>query len=90
MKIDAINEHVIVEVLNQSTEQKSDGGIVLPGMAINPPQGMGTVLSIGPKCTQGMNIGDTIVFAKHGGQDIMDIPTKKIYKVLKEKSSLIK
>lgn len=83
MKIDAINEHVIVEIVDVVVE-KSQGGIILPENVANPPQKIGRVLSVGPKCTQGIEIGNIIMFAKHGGQDIMDIATNKIFKVLKE------
>lgn len=79
--IEALNDHVIVDVLEQ-VEEITEGGIVIPETAVSKPQCYGYVLSVGPKVVSVLKSGDTIIFAKHGGQVIMS--GKKILKVLKE------
>ena len=79
-KIQAINDHVIVEVV-VATEATSEGGIFLPATAEMEPQKYGEVISVGPDITD-IKVGDIIAFAKFGGQDI--ILNRVIIKVLKK------
>ena len=79
-KIQAINDHVIVEVI-QDTEKKSEGGIVLPETVETEPQRYGKVISVGPNIDD-IKVDDVVAFAKFGGQDI--ILNRVIIKVLKK------
>lgn len=79
-KIVAINDHVVVEVITPKTEKITDGGIVVPLNVETEPQKYGKVVSVGESVTT-IKVGDNIIFAKHGGQDI--ILNGKIIKVLK-------
>jgi chaperonin GroES len=79
-KIQALNDHIIVE-LEIESERKTDSGIVLPGMVVTEPQKYGKVISVG-KDIKDIKIGDTVAFAKFGGQDI--ILNKVVIKVLKK------
>jgi co-chaperonin GroES (HSP10) len=89
-KIQAVNNHVIVEV-DVEGERKSEGGLHLPGSVTIEPQKYGTVTSIGPdvnysisakKYTGTLKVGDKIAFSKHGGQDIY--LNGKLVKILKD------
>ena len=83
MKIDALNDHIIVEVID-TVETKSDGGIILPETVVNLPQKFGKVISVGPKVDdKRVKVGVTLAFAKFGGQDIL-MHGKSIIKVLKQ------
>ena len=79
-KIQAINDHVIVELV-VATENTSEGGIFLPGTVEMEPQRYGNVISVGPDITD-IKVGDVIAFAKFGGQDI--ILNRVVIKVLKK------
>ena len=79
-KIQALNDHVIVEVL-EPIESTSEGGIVLPGTVIMEPQKYGQVVSVGEDIKD-IKIGDIVAFAKFGGQDI--ILNRVVIKVLKK------
>jgi len=79
-KIQAINDHVIVEVVVPA-ENTSEGGIFLPGTVEMEPQRYGNVISVGPDISD-IKVGDVIAFAKFGGQDI--ILNRVVIKVLKK------
>lgn len=78
-ELQAINDHVIVELV-MPKEDTTASGIILPEQVIMEPQKYGKVLSVG-ELVQTIKVGDTIAFAKFGGQDI--ILNRKIIKVLK-------
>lgn len=78
-KIQAINDHVIVEVVLPA-ENKTEGGLIVPLNVEMEPQKYGVVLSVGEQ-VKTVEVGDTLIFAKFGGQDI--ILNGKILKVLK-------
>ena len=78
-EIQAINDHVIVEVV-MPTEDVTKGGIILPEQVIMEPQKYGKVISVG-ELVKTIKVGDLLAFAKFGGQDI--ILNGKIIKVLK-------
>jgi len=79
--IEALNDHVVVDVLEE-VEEISEGGIVIPETVSSRPQCYGYVLSVGPKVVSILKPGDIVIFAKYGGQAVMN--GKKILKVLKE------
>jgi co-chaperonin GroES (HSP10) len=78
-EIQAINDHVIVEVV-MPKEDITEGGIVVPLNVKMEPQTYGEVISVG-ELVNTVKIGDILAFAKFGGQDI--ILNGKIIKVLK-------
>lgn len=78
--IEALNDHVVVEVI-EAVEETSDGGIIIPQSIVNRPQKYGKVISVGPCVEQVIQEGDLLIFAKHGGQDI--ILNNVVLKVLK-------
>lgn len=80
-KLVAVNDHVIVEII-QELEEITDAGIVIPEGVVRKPQGYGKIISIGSQVNIALNIGDTIIFHKQGGMDIMI--ANKIFKVLKQ------
>ena len=80
-KLIAVNDHVIVEIL-QEIEEITDAGIVIPESIVKKPQGYGKIISIGSQVNIALNIGDTIIFHKQGGMDVMI--GNKIFKVLKQ------
>jgi co-chaperonin GroES (HSP10) len=78
--IEALNDHVVVELI-ESVEETSEGGIIIPQSIVNRPQKYGIVISVGPSVEQSIQEGDLLIFAKHGGQDI--ILNNIVLKVLK-------
>jgi len=80
--IEALNDHIIVDVLPQG-EETTEGGIVIPDTSNTAkPQAYGYVLSVGPKVVSPIKPTDVVVFHKNGGQVIMN--GSKILRVLKE------
>jgi len=86
--LQGIKDKVIVEILND--EKVTEGGIIVPETVDRSPQKYGKIISMGEDVT-GLNIGDTIVFAKFGGQDILFegkllkvLMINEIYGVIKE------
>ena len=73
----AVKDKIVVEVLKP--EEKTQGGIIIPETAEKDPQGYGRVISVGEEITT-IKEGDTILFAKFGGQDILI--DRQIMKVL--------
>jgi len=68
-KIQAINDHVVVEELIK-TEDKTDAGIIIPQTVKMEPQKYGKVLSIGEKVTN-LKVDDIVVFHQSGGQAVI-------------------
>ena len=75
--IQAIGDKVIATIVKKSEELSS--GIIIPDTVNQEPQGYGEVISVGEDVTT-ISKGDTILFHKQGGQDI--ILNRKIVKVL--------
>jgi len=68
-KIQAINDHVVVEELIK-TENTTESGIIIPQTVKMEPQKYGRVLSVGEKVTN-VKADDIIVFHQSGGQAVM-------------------
>ena len=68
-KIQAINDHVVVEELIK-TEDKTEAGIIIPQTVKMEPQKYGKVLSIGEKVTN-LKVDDIVVFHQSGGQAVI-------------------
>ena len=75
MKFTPLHDKVLVKRTEE--EEKSAGGIVLPGSATEKPS-QGEVVAVGPgKKTEngdvspvGVAVGDTVVFGQYGGNEI--------------------
>ena len=75
MKFTPLHDKVLVKRTEE--EEKSAGGIVLPGSATEKPS-QGEVVSVGPgKKTEngdispvGVAVGDTVIFGQYGGNEI--------------------
>ena len=75
MKFKPLHDKVLVRRTEE--EEKSAGGIVLPGSATEKPS-QGEVVAVGPgKKTEngdvspvGVAVGDTVIFCQYGGNEI--------------------
>ena len=75
MKFKPLHDKVLVKRTEE--EEKSAGGIVLPGSASEKPS-QGEVVAVGPgKKTEngdvspvGVSVGDTVIFGQYGGNEI--------------------
>ena len=75
MKFTPLHDEVLVKRTEE--EEKSAGGIVLPGSATEKPS-QGEVVAVGPgKKSEngdvspvGVAIGDTVIFGQYGGNEI--------------------
>ena len=75
MKFTPFHDKVLVKRTEE--EEKSAGGIVLPGSATEKPS-QGEVVAVGPgKKTEngdvspvGVAVGDTVIFGQYGGNEI--------------------
>ena len=75
MKFTPLHDKVLVKRTEE--EEKSAGGIVLPGSATEKPS-QGEVIAVGPgKKTKngdvspvGVVVGDTVIFGQYGGNEI--------------------
>ena len=82
--------HDRVLVLRQEEEEKSAGGIVLPGSAKEKPNqgkivavGTGRILDSGEVRPLDVKVGDVIVFGKYAGSDTVEHGGKE-YIILSE------
>lgn len=83
MKIRPLHDRVIVR--RQEEEETSAGGIVLPGSAQEKPNqgeviavGSGRILDNGESRAVDVNVGDTVVFGKYAGSDIIDVDGEEL------------
>ena len=75
MKFKPLHDKVLVKRTEE--EEKSAGGIVLPGSATEKPS-QGEVVSVGPGkkaengevSPVGVSVGDTVIFGQYGGNEI--------------------
>lgn len=59
-----------VVIAYDEAETETAGGIIIPTTVEQKSQ-MGTVLSTGPRCRLGIEIGDRVVFCNVWGQDVL-------------------
>jgi len=78
MYVQAVEDKVVVELMTLK-DNVTAGGIIIPDTVEKDPQKYGKVVSVGEKVS-GINVGDILLFAKFGGQDI--IIENKIFRVL--------
>ncbi len=93
IKIRPLDDRVVVEPM--AAEEKTAGGILLPGSAQEKPQ-RGTVIAVGPgkllesgqRGELSVAVGDEVIYGKYGGTEIevngMDV------KILRESDILAK
>ena len=75
MKFTPLHDKVLVKRTEE--EEKSAGGIVLPGSATEKPS-QGEVVAVGPGkksengdiAPVGVTVGDTVIFGQYGGNEI--------------------
>ncbi|GFN22597.1 MAG: co-chaperone GroES [Thermoanaerobacteraceae bacterium] len=70
-----LGDRVVIKVV--STEEKTQGGIVLPDTAKEKPQegevvavGPGRILDNGTRVAPEVKVGDRVVFAKYSGTEV--------------------
>lgn len=75
MAIRPLGDKVVVKVTEE--EEKSPGGIILPDTAKKKPQegivisvGPGKVLDDGTRAKMNVKVGQKVVFAKYGGNEV--------------------
>ena len=76
----AVNDKILVKMLEE--DDRTEGGIIVPEVAKDhlKPQGFGEVISVG-KLVEEIEVGDTIMFNKHGGMAI--VLARNLCRVLK-------
>jgi chaperonin GroES len=75
MKIRPMGDKVVVK--SSTAEERTAGGIVLPDAAREKPQ-QGTVVAVGPgrvlesgdRAPMAVQVGETVIFSKYGGNEI--------------------
>ena len=83
MKIRPLHDRVIVR--REEEEQKTAGGILLPGSAQEKPNrgevvavGSGRILDNGDVRAVDVNVGDVVVFGQYAGNDKMDVDGEEL------------
>ena len=83
MKIRPLHDRVIVR--REEEEQKTAGGILLPGSAQEKPNrgevvavGSGRVLDNGDTRAVDVNVGDVVVFGQYAGNDKIDVDGEEL------------
>ena len=83
MKIRPLHDRVIVR--REVEEQKTAGGILLPGSAQEKPNrgevvavGSGRVLDNGDVRAVDVNVGDVVVFGQYAGNDKIDVDGEEL------------
>lgn len=78
MKIRPLHDRVVVR--RQEEEQKTAGGILLPGSAQEKPNqgeviavGSGRILDSGETRPVDVKVGDVVVFGKYAGSDTIEV-----------------
>ncbi|MDR3259915.1 MAG: co-chaperone GroES [Fusobacteriaceae bacterium] len=69
MKIKPIGERVLIKPIKE--EEKTAGGIILPGASDKEKPNLGEVIAIGKgEKLEGIEVGNTIVYNKYSGTEI--------------------
>ena len=83
MKIRPLHDRVIVR--REEEEQKTAGGILLPGSAQEQPNqgevfavGSGRILDNGDVRPIDVKVGDTVVFGQYAGNDKIDVDGEEL------------
>ena len=77
MKIRPLQDRILVKRIDESSEEKTKGGIIIPDSAKEKPQqakvvavGKGKVKDDGKLTPVDVKVGDTILFGKYSGSEI--------------------
>ena len=77
MKIRPLQDRILVKRIEESSEEKTKGGIIIPDSAKEKPQqakvvavGKGKVKDDGKLTPVDVKVGDTILFGKYSGSEI--------------------
>jgi chaperonin GroES len=65
-----LNENVMLDITEDKTEQKTDSGIIIPDTAREKPI-FGKVAGIGNIENPGIAVGDTVIYKKFSGNEIV-------------------
>jgi len=83
MKIRPLHDRVVVR--RKEEQEKTAGGILLPGSAKEKPNqgevvaiGIGRVLDNGEVRPVDVKVGDTVVFGKYAGSDTIDVDGEEL------------
>src|SRR5690554_4589422 len=83
MKIRPLNDRVVVR--RKEEEQKTQGGILLPGSAAEKPNqgeviavGTGRVTNDGQTIAMAVKVGDTVVFGKYSGSNTIKVDGEEL------------
>jgi chaperonin GroES len=83
MKIRPLHDRVVVR--RQEEEQKTAGGILLPGSAQEKPNqgeviavGSGRILDSGETRPVDVKVGDVVVFGKYAGSDTIEVDGEEL------------
>lgn len=75
MRIEPLNERIVVK--RDQAREKTEGGIVIPDTAAEPPVigtvtavGTGAILQSGERRPLDLKVGDRVLFNKHAGSEI--------------------
>ncbi len=74
-ELQPLNENVLLDITEDSTEQKTPTGIIIPDTAKEKPQ-YAKVVAIGNIENPGIAVGDTVVYKKFSGTEF-EFETKK-------------
>ena len=71
MKIQPIEDRLLIKQVVEADEKKSAGGIIIPDTAKEKPQ-IGEVVAVGDseEVTEVFKIGDKVIYAKYSGNEI--------------------
>ncbi len=83
MKIRPLHDRIVVR--RKEEEEKTAGGIVLPGSAKEKPNqgevvavGNGRILDNGETRPVDVKVGDTVVFGKYAGSDTIEVDGEEL------------
>jgi len=83
MKIRPLHDRVVVR--RKEEQEKTAGGILLPGSAKEKPNegevvaiGIGRILDNGDVRPVDVKVGDTVVFGKYAGSDTIDVDGEEL------------
>lgn len=93
MKLRPIDDRVVIEAME--SEEKTEGGILLPDTAKEKPAqgkvkaiGPGKLLDNGERLKPSVKVGDVVIYGKYSGSDVK--VDGKEYKVMRESEILAK
>ncbi len=68
-ELQPLNQNVLLDMIEESKEQKTAGGIIIPDTAKEKPQ-MSKVLAIGNIENSEISVGDTAFYKKFSGTEL--------------------